>query len=95
MVLIVAVAAVLEGHSEFVGAGIAGERGIGEGVAVVPDLHLLRLIEVVVAIEGDDLDVRLLEVLVRAGGPPEPELVSRPCRSDDAVAREGISVRDR
>src|SRR5215467_5462573 len=60
MVLVIPVPAVFEGHSQFAGAGIAGKCGIGEGVAVVPNLHLLHLAEVVGAIKRDDLDVRLI-----------------------------------
>ena len=51
------------------------------------------LIKVISAIERDDLDVRLLEVVVCSGGPTEPDLIPRACGADDAVAREGVSTR--
>src|SRR5215831_2544902 len=92
MVLVIPVPAVFEGHSQFAGAGIAGKCGIGEGVGVVPNLHLLHLAEVVGAIKRDDLDVRLLEIVVGASRPPEPELIAGPGRADNAVAGEGIPV---
>lgn len=50
------------------------------------------LVEVIAAIERDDLDVRLLEVTVSAGGPTEPELIPGTCGADDAVARERVSA---
>src|SRR6185369_2443103 len=71
---------------------IAGKRGISEGIAVVPDLHLLRLVEIVCAIEGNDVDVSLLESGVGACSPAEPELIAGPGRTNDAVPRKRIAA---
>ena len=76
MVFKVAVAAILERKAYLLGASIGGKRRVSEGVIVVPYLHLLVYVKIVAAIQSYHVDVRLLEMVIFACGPREPNVFS-------------------
>jgi hypothetical protein len=91
MVFVIASATVLKRKADFVGASVSCQVGVSKRVTVVPDLHLLGLVEVVVPVERHHLDVRLLEIAVRSRVPCKPELVAYARGANNGVFGKAIT----